>query len=139
MITERQASLIKNSFPALLEKPEQLTEIFYGKLLAKEPSFTALFKEDIKEQGKKLMAMIKTIVDNLEDRPGMAADLKALGHKHANLGVKMEDYDPFMMTFMEALKEHLGSELNAETMQAWATAFVWISSCMKTGHHPMPK
>jgi hypothetical protein len=56
------------------------------------PKLRAPFKGDIKEQRRKLMALIKVAVNGLKDLDRLVPAVEALGQRHAAHGVKDGDY-----------------------------------------------
>ena len=57
-MTPHQIELVKTSWTTVSQIAEQAAELFYGRLFELDPSLKPLFKGDMKEQGKKLMATI---------------------------------------------------------------------------------
>ena len=64
-MTPQQVDLVKTTWAKVRADPEQAAELFYGKLFELDPALKALFPNDMKEQGKKLMQMIGVAVANL--------------------------------------------------------------------------
>src|ERR1700712_1764992 len=63
-LTERQQQLIRASFESVLPIQETTTALFYARLFALDPRLTALFRGNMNEQGRRLMIMLRTIVDH---------------------------------------------------------------------------
>ncbi len=59
-MTPDQRRLVRDSFARVAPIAEQAAELFYGRLFELDPALKPLFKGDMKEQGRKLMAMIGT-------------------------------------------------------------------------------
>ena len=57
-LTSEQVKAIQDSFAKVVPISEQAAEIFYGRLFEIAPAMKLLFRGDMKEQGKKLMAML---------------------------------------------------------------------------------
>jgi hypothetical protein len=65
MTPENQA-LVRDSLAKVVPIAPQAAALFYDRLFVLDPSLKLLFKADMIEQGRLLMAMIGTAVDNLD-------------------------------------------------------------------------
>ena len=65
MTSDAQA-LVRDSFAKVVPIAPQAAALFYGRLFELDPALKPLFKGDMAEQGRKLMAMIGTAVANLD-------------------------------------------------------------------------
>ena len=65
MTPENQA-LVRDSFAQVVPIAPQAAALFYDRLFVLDPSLKPLFKGDMNDQGRKLMAMIGTAVANLD-------------------------------------------------------------------------
>jgi hypothetical protein len=66
-MTPVQQSLVQASFAKVVPIADTAATLFYEDLFRRDPSLRALFKEDMAEQRRKLMAMIGTAVAGLGD------------------------------------------------------------------------
>ncbi len=84
-MTENQISLVQESYKKVDAISEAASSIFYTRLFELQPEFReTLFKDtDIKEQGKKLMLMIKTAVNGLKNIDKLVPAVQQLGKRHA--------------------------------------------------------
>jgi truncated hemoglobin YjbI len=64
-MTLEEISLVQNTWAKVVPIKEAAAELFYGKLFELDPALKPLFKGDIMEQGRKLMAMIDVAVNGL--------------------------------------------------------------------------
>ena len=65
-MTPEQKQLVKDSWAKVLPIKDTAAELFYGRLFATYPEVRPYFKGDMKEQGRKLMAMLDTAVIGLD-------------------------------------------------------------------------
>jgi len=65
-ISEADKRLVQDSFALVAPIAETAAELFYGRLFELDPSLRKLFDGDMKEQGRKLIAMIKAAVKGLD-------------------------------------------------------------------------
>src|SRR3979409_2053146 len=59
-------SLVKESFGWVAPISDNAAAIFYARLFETNPDLKSLFKNDMKEQGRKLMATIAVVVNSLD-------------------------------------------------------------------------
>jgi hemoglobin-like flavoprotein len=90
-----------------------------------------LFKADMTERGRKLMAMIGTAVAN-PHRPGeILPAVRDLGKRHAGYGVKTSHCDTVANALLWTLEQGLGADFTPATRDAWAACHGAIPSEMK--------
>ena len=78
-------------------RPEQgLTSAtaFYGRLFEIAPAVKPLFRGDMTEQGRKLMATLGVVVNSLGNLEAVLPAASALAKRHVDYGVKAADYTP---------------------------------------------
>lgn len=122
---------VQNSFQSVLPISEQAAAIFYAKLFEKDPSLKALFKEDMKEQGKKLMMMLSMAVNSLTSMQTLVPILENLGKRHLEYGVSDEMYDTVGIALIETLQVGLGEAFTEEIKDSWVTIYTQIATIMK--------
>ncbi len=130
-ITTRQISLVQGSFRKVEPIAEQAAEIFYNKLFEYDPSLKPMFKGDMKEQGRKLMATLKVAVNGASNLDKLVPVLHQLAVRHVDYGVKPKDYTPVGNALLFTLKTGLGDEFTPELRQAWVDTFRLIATTMK--------
>lgn len=130
-ITARQISLVQNSFRKVEPIAEQAADIFYNKLFEYDPSLKSMFKGDLKDQGRKLMATLKVAVNGASDLNKLVPVLHQLADRHVGYGVKPKDYTPVGNALLFTLKTGLGEEYNPELREAWVDTFRLIATTMK--------
>lgn len=135
-VTPRQISLIQNSFAKVEPIADQAAAIFYKKLFEYDPSLRRLFKADMKDQGRKLMGVLKIAVNSLNDLDKLVPTLKTLADRHVGYGVRPEDYTPVGNALLYALKQGLGSEFTPELRQAWIDVYRVVANTMRQHSYP---
>ena len=60
-------ALVRSSWEQVLPIKDAVAQLFYGQLYELDPSFRDMFKGEMFEQRRKLMAMINTVVNNLDN------------------------------------------------------------------------
>jgi hemoglobin-like flavoprotein len=129
-MTTHQVQIIRDSWEKV--KPLGITagEIFYGHLFEAAPFVKPLFKGEIKAQAGKLIAMIGTVVRNLDKLDVISADIVKLAQRHNGYGAKPEHYAVVGSCLLQTLEQGLGEHWNEELKEAWTTAYGILSSVM---------
>src|SRR3990170_73805 len=107
-MTPKQIELVQGSWKKVLPIADTAAELFYGKLFALDPSLKPLFNGDIKEQGRKLMAMISVAVTGLTRIETIVPAVQDLGRRHVKYGVKDKHYDTVASALVWTLGQGLG-------------------------------
>lgn len=126
-----EIELIKGSWAKVVPIREQAAELFYGKLFEMDPNVKPLFKGDMKEQGRKLMMMLNTVVTSLEKLEAMVPAVQDLGKRHIQYQVKAEHYDTVGAALLWTLGAGLGDAFTDEVKAAWTKAYVTLATVMK--------
>lgn len=130
-MTPEQIAMIKISWSKVLPIKEQAAELFYGRLFELDPTLKTMFKGDMVEQGRKLMAMINTAVNGLDRLEAIVPAVRELGKRHVAYGVKDKDYDTVGGALVWTLEQGLGAEFTAEVKEAWVTVYGLLATTMK--------
>lgn len=132
-MTGEQINLVQKSFKKIVPISEQAAALFYAKLFDVNPKLRVLFKNDMKEQGQKLMQVISYAVESLERIDEFIPQVRALGARHANYGVEDRDYDSVGEALLWTLEKALSREFTAPTKAAWTAVYNLLAETMKDG------
>lgn len=135
-ISEQQKRMIKASFAKVEPIADVAAEIFYKQLFHYDPSLKPLFKNDIKSQGRKLMAALKLAVSSLDNLDKLVPVLQKMAIAHVDYGVKVDDYTPVGNALLFALHKGLGDEFTPELKQAWVETYKTIAMVMRQAAYP---
>src|SRR5215468_2519095 len=102
-MTPDQRRLVQTSFDALREQAGPMGLLFYGKLFELDPGARRLFHIDLDEQVRKLMETLGWVVQSLDQFDSMKERLAELGRKHADIGVRNEQYDTITTALVWAI------------------------------------
>jgi hemoglobin-like flavoprotein len=123
--------LVRNSFARIAPNAEATAGVFYDRLFALDPSLRSLFKDDMADQGRKLMTVIGTAVANLHRLETIVPTVQALGQRHIGYGVKPTHYQTVAAALLWTLERGLGDEFAPETRQAWVECYTTLASTMQ--------
>jgi nitric oxide dioxygenase len=127
----RQVALVQKSFEKAATLGDQVADIFYSELFAIEPRLRSMFKGDMKEQKKKLMATLALVVRSLHAPEKIVGPAQKLAVKHLDYGVKPEHYTVVGNALLRTLKKGLGEQYTPDIHDAWVAAFRTLAGIMK--------
>lgn len=129
-MTPEQIALLRASFDKVRPISEAAATLFYGRLFEIAPEVRPLFKGDISEQGRKLMATLAVVVNGIDDLPRLLPAVQALGARHAGYGVTAEHFAPVGAALIWTLEQGLGDAFTADVRDAWLEAYGVLSAVM---------
>lgn len=132
-MTPVQVHLIRKSFAELSRHDHVAALFFYRRLFEIDPGLRPLFTNDIEEQSRKLLDMLAVLIAMLERPLGLELELKAMGLRHVEYGVKEEHYATVGGALLDMLAEVLGAKFTPEVREAWTLLYGAVESLMKEG------
>lgn len=129
-MTPDQVALVQDSFKNVIPISDVAAGLFYGRLFEIAPEVKRMFKGDITEQGRKLMATLGVVVTGLTRLETVLPAASALAKKHVDYGVKAEHYAPVGAALLWTLEKGLGDGWNPALADAWGTAYGTLSNFM---------
>ena len=126
-----QQHLVRASFAKVAPIADTAAAMFYDRLFATDPTLRSMFKGDMAEQGRLLMTMIETAVENVHRLDQILPAVHDLGRRHAGYGVKAADYDTVAAALLGTLEHALGSEFTPAARDAWVAWYQTIAGEMK--------
>ena len=130
-----QITLVQESFEKVRPIAATAAELFYGRLFELDPSTKALFKEDMKEQGRKLMDTLEITTKGLSVPEVILPAIQKLAQRHVGYGVKDEHYATVGAALIWTLEQGLGEDFTPEVREAWTEAYAYVSDIMKEASH----
>lgn len=134
-MTPHQISLVQSSWAQIKPISAQAAELFYGRLFELDPSLKPLFKGDMTEQGKKLMATLNLAVTSLTKLETILPAVQDLGRRHVSYGVPDESYQTVGQALLWTLERGLGDDFTAEVKEAWTITYTTLSQVMLDAAH----
>jgi hemoglobin-like flavoprotein len=129
-MTPNQIKLVQTSFAQVAPIAATAADLFYGRLFEIAPQVRPMFPEDLREQKKKLMAMLGTAVAGLSSLDTLVPAVRALGRRHGGYGVRAQHYAQVGSALLWTLEKGLGAGFTPEVRDAWATAYIVLSTTM---------
>ena len=135
-MTEEQIALVQKSFADVVPIAEDAAAIFYDQLFKIAPQTRPLFKGDMREQGRKLMGMLATVVNGLHKLDTILPAARALATRHVQYGVTADHYAPVGEALIATLRAGLGASFDPKTEDAWRAAYAALSNVMIDAAYP---
>lgn len=130
-MTPQQKELVQSSFAQVAPIAEQAAALFYGRLFELDPALKPLFRGNIEEQGRKLMATLSVAVGSLNNLEALVPILQNLGRGHVAYGVQDSHYATVGEALLWTLEQGLGAGFTPDVKDAWVEVYTIVSSVMK--------
>lgn len=145
MIIESDKQIIKDTWRLVVPIAETAADLFYKRLFELQPSYQQYFKGDMKEQKRKLLAMLGFIVksldwpesawrDDVADEDDLFLVVLALGRRHSDLyRIPDSSYATVGEALLWTLDYGLGKKFDAPARAAWTKVYTLVANTMKMG------
>lgn len=135
-MTPQQVALVQQSFGKVVPIAGTAADLFYGRLFEIAPQVKPLFKGDLAEQKKKLIAMLATVVNGLDKLDTILPAASKLAKNHVGYGVAAKDYQPVGAALLWTLEKDLGDAWTKDVSDAWVAAYTTLSGFMIAEAYP---
>lgn len=130
-MTPEQVSLVQDSFKKVVPIADTAADLFYDRLFTIAPDVKPLFPSDLREQKKKLIAMLATAVTNLHQVETILPAVQGLGKRHVAYGVTAQHYAPVGAALLWTLEQGLGPDFTPPIKAAWTQAYTTLAGAMQ--------
>ncbi|MEM9783637.1 MAG: globin family protein [Pseudomonadota bacterium] len=129
-LTPDDIATIRQTWAKVAPVAPMAARLFYGRLFRLAPHTRPLFADDMKAQGRKLMATLGFVVDHLDRSDVLGPAARNLAKRHVDYNVKAEHYEPVGEALIWSLKELLGTAFGEQEKAAWLAAYTSLSTMM---------
>ena len=130
-MTPDQVKLVQASFAQVATIADEAATMFYDYLFVIAPNVKPLFKGDMAEQRRKLIAMLATVVNGLGDLNSILPAASALAKRHVSYGVTPDHYAIVGQALLWTLEQGLGAKAwTKELAAAWTAAYTTLAEFM---------
>lgn len=129
-MSPEQIEMVSSSWKQVLPISEKAAELFYGRLFELDPELKPMFNGDMTEQGRKLMSMINTAVNNIANVEKIIPALQDLGKRHVDYGVTDKHYATVASALLWTLEQGLGDAFDEDLKEAWTITYTTLSGVM---------
>ena len=137
-LSAAEIKMVQDSFAKVEPIAEDAAALFYKRLFEIDPSTKPLFKGDMAEQGRKLMAVLKTAVAGLEKLDKLVPAVKVMGQRHHAYGVELKHYESVANALLWTLKQGLQDAFTSDVEKAWAKTYGVLAEVMMKGAQEPP-
>ena len=129
-MTPEKIKMVQDSFAKVAPIAETAADIFYDRLFETAPQVRSMFPSDMSGQKGKLMQMLGTAVNGLNDLDALVPAVQDLGRRHVGYGTKPEHYEVVGSSLLFTLEKGLGDDWNPELAEAWTETYGLLSKVM---------
>jgi hemoglobin-like flavoprotein len=130
-MTPEKIALVRSSWQQVLPIKDTAAALFYGQLFELDPSLRSMFKGDMGEQGRKLMMIINTAVNSLDNLGPILGAVEDMGRRHVSYGVTETHYDTVGSALIWTLAKGLGEQFTPPVRDAWVETYTTLATAMK--------
>ena len=130
-LTPGEIKLIQESFAKVCDNSNITAKLLYDKLFEARPEIAKIFKGDMHEQEAKLMHMMKTVVNGLNNPQILVPSIQDLGKKHYDFGVIPVHYEKFREALFYSLEMQLAGDFDKESRDAWQKLYDILAETMQ--------
>ena len=127
---EKQVWAAGQPFAQVVPIADKAAEIFYDRLFEIAPAVKPLFRGDMVEQRRKLVAALAVVVGGLSDLPRVLPAAGALAKRHVDYGARPEHYPVVGEALLWTLARGLGPQWTPDVAAAWTAAYTTLSGYM---------
>ena len=138
-MTPQQVRLVQETFGMVEPIAETAAALFYNRLFTLDPSLRPMFRGDIAEQGRKLMAALTLVTPGPSMPEKILPAVRALGQRHASYGVLDEHYATVGAALLWTLEQGLGAHFTQQVHDAWAAAYTLLAGEMRAAANEAPR
>lgn len=131
-MTPQQIAIVQRTFKYINPMAETVAHLFYLRLFEVVPSLKPLFSNNIEMQASKFIQMLHFVIDGLDMSEAIMPEIRALGKRHLEYGVKDEHYDTVGDILLWALGRGLEEDFTPEVEEAWFAAYHFLANQMKS-------
>jgi hemoglobin-like flavoprotein len=121
-LSHAQVMLVQQTLAQAYRTESPIAELFYTRLFALDPSLRLLFQRDSREQERKFMALLVSVVSRLAHPGRLLPVLNRYARRQAGNGVREEHYALVEAALLGALGQVLGEQFTPMVETAWRRA-----------------
>ena len=137
-MTPRQIQLVQSTFRMVQPLGTMAADLFFKHLFEIEPTTAALFKGDMKQQGREFIQVLAIAVGGLSHTPTLVPLIQRLGLQHVSRGVQVQHYESVRQALLWMLALILQDAFTEEVREAWSTAYAMLAGIMKEAAYGQP-
>jgi hemoglobin-like flavoprotein len=145
VINDEHKAVVRDTWRLVVPIADTAADLFYQRLFELKPEYRGLFSKDMRDQKRKLVAMLSFIVKSLDfaddawresvpEEDDLFLVVLALGRRHTDLyKVPDEAYAAVLEAILWTLDYGLGKAFTDRARTTWTLVFTLIATTMKMG------
>jgi nitric oxide dioxygenase len=125
-LSPEHTAIVKSTAPVLAEHGLAITSHFYKRMLDNHPELKNVFNiahQSSDAQAAALAHAVWAYAANIDNLGALSTAVSRIGHKHASLGVKPDQYPIVGENLLASIKEVLGNAVDQPVLDAWKVAY----------------
>lgn len=128
--------LVRQTWAKAAAAHYDMARLFYGRLFKIAPETKPLFKDDMAQHGRKLVATLAFVIDHLSDERTLVSAAQDLAVRHLNYNVEKHHYAFVGEALLWTLEELLGPDFTPEVAKAWCDVYSSLETIMTDAAYP---
>ena len=125
-------TIVKSTWSQVVPIADRASTLFYDRLFTLDLSLRPMFEDgDMKEQRKKLMQALASVVNGLDHLDSLIPVLENLGRSHRRYGVTDQHYETVGAALLWTLEQGLASTWTLAVESAWMAAYQAVAGIMR--------
>lgn len=130
LLSESSAGVIRATAGVVAGHADQITAVFYPRMLGAHPDLLRLFNKGNQATGEQSRALAASVVAYAvqlinPDAPSFAHVMQRIAYKHISLGIRPEQYTIVGHHLLAAVGEVLGDAVSPQIAEAWNEVY-WL-------------
>ncbi len=130
-MTPRQIELVQSSLNVIRPNLESVAMTFYDRVFELDPIFRPMFRGPREDRARKVAHVLTIVVQGLSRPQQILGAVEELGRRHLAYGARPEHYAVFGAALLWTLQTTLGDAFTPDLRDAWASAYLFLSSTMQ--------
>jgi hemoglobin-like flavoprotein len=131
-VSPEHKTIVKSTWSQVVPIADRASTLFYDRLFTLDLSLRPMFEDvDMKEQRKKLMQALASVVNGLDHLDSLIPVLENLGRSHRRYLVTDQHYETVGAALLWTLEQGLASTWTLAVESAWMAAYQAVAGIMR--------
>jgi nitric oxide dioxygenase len=131
-MTQDDIVLVQESWRKALGNKDSVAATFYPKLFELDATLQPLFEADARENGRKLVHLITTVVRGLDKVEFLLPAVREFGRRQSKIGIREDHHGAVATALLWSLEQTLNGEFTPQVKTAWIVTYGVLSQTMRT-------
>ena len=130
-MTQDDIVLVQQSWRKALGNRDSVAATFYPKLFELDATLQPLFEADMRDNGRKLVHLITTVVRGLDRVEFLLPAVRDYGRRQSKSGIRDEHHGAVATALLWSLERTLDGEFTPQVKSAWIVTYGLLSQTMR--------